>query len=248
MQKILSWKKQELARKHDIRRIAQVMTQQSELNGSSMTCVIGPTGSGKSKLMETLAHIIHVNSTRRTCVSTLRPLDMKDPLRTLIGLPAGFEHHVLVLDDLIGYPADNSRAVMNSLRKLRSLRRQSGDDSATYTVMLCVHYAAGNLRDELMETSDFWLYPEIRMHALVCPEEMRSTEYNQRRMAAYQEMVYYAKRTGVFEMDGMLYDYRAPFAPVMFYDGHKIHQAVYPLRNWISPDGCGTCDRVHVTA
>ena len=95
---VITWKGVPMVRNHSIRSAVHEIVQTSSRLGFVKVNIVGASGSGKSSLAETIAHLCHEMAEIPYEVKFMKKEDLVDFHATIKGLSAN--HQILVFDDL----------------------------------------------------------------------------------------------------------------------------------------------------
>lgn len=209
--------------------------------------MIGPPGTGKSTLADSLAHMIHKRSMEMFKTPfAVRKFGRKQLLNfdeTLNKLsPANY---VMIFDDVsIFNKSSNSEKLANVKETFTEIRHKFGDTSVKIIIILNFHYTLG--MDKYLRGSNFAFYTDIASNELENMQRIVGVRHTND-LLSYQRLVNQAQVNQKFEIrisqkgQPLHFVYREPFIPVLFQASNSLRLILSPKREWIDPN-CIVCN------
>jgi ABC-type dipeptide/oligopeptide/nickel transport system ATPase component len=252
---VISWGKNKqgnpakMIRDHSIRRSVHEILQFSSRLGMVRINIIGASGSGKTSLAETIAHLCHTMSMEMETkipyeVKFMQKEDLIDFTDTIKSLSSN--NYVLVFDDLSWMSADFSKKQIEKLKSEITTIRHI-DDNADRKMIVIFNSHAQKVMDKFLRIANFTYYSSCSSEEVTYLLEMLGKKYHQK-IDLFRRVRIQAMGQGRFsyalgKKNSFTYKAFDPFLPYLFSNGDFARFVVSPLRTWIQED-CQTCEKV----
>jgi ABC-type oligopeptide transport system ATPase subunit len=247
---IISWGKNKeglpakLVRNHSLRSTVHEILQFSSRLGMVRINIIGASGSGKTSLAESIAHLCHTMSEIPYEVKFMQKEDLVDFTATIKSLSSN--NQILVFDDLSWMGADFSKKQIEKLKsEITTIRHIDGNTDRKMIVIFNSH--AQKVMDKFLRIANFTYYSSCSSEEVTYLLEMLGKKYHQK-IDLFRRLRIQAMGQGKFHFPlgkSNSFTYKAfdPFLPYLFSNGDFVRYVVSPLRSWIDKD-CQTCEKV----
>ena len=238
----IEWKNARMVRTHSIKIAShEILTMSSNIDVVKIN-IVGDTGSGKTELAYTLAHLLHKESRVPFAVKVLNREDLVDIVKTVSTLQA--TNYILIFDDISFLAATISANKIKQIEQaFTELRHLPGGVDIKIIAIFNFHYTMAV--SKYLRQSNAHFYTTIGSSDKENVLDIVGAGYiskvgNFIRMRS--ECISKSKFIIKLGNKGkkFIYDYQSPFAPAFFYNGNTARLIVFPLRTWISPQ-CLTC-------
>ncbi|MCJ8306833.1 MAG: ATP-binding protein [Nitrosopumilus sp.] len=237
-----------LVRSHSLRSTVAEILQFSSRLGMVRINIIGASGSGKTSLAESIAHLCHSMSMEFTKipyeVKFMQKEDLIDFTSTIQNLSSN--NYVLVFDDLSWMGADFSKKQIEKLKaEITTIRHIDGNSDRKMIVIFNSH--AQKVMDKFLRIANFIFYSSCSSEEVTYLLEMLGKKYHQK-IDLFRRLRIQAMGQGKFHFPlgkNNAFTYKAfdPFLPYLFSNGDFVRFVVSPLRTWIQED-CQICEVV----
>jgi ABC-type oligopeptide transport system ATPase subunit len=206
--------------------------------------IIGASGSGKTSLAESIAHLCHTMSEIPYEVKFMQKEDLVDFTATIKSLSSN--NQILVFDDLSWMGADFSKKQIEKLKsEITTIRHIDGNTDRKMIVIFNSH--AQKVMDKFLRIANFTYYSSCSSEEVTYLLEMLGKKYHQK-IDLFRRLRIQAMGQGKFHFPlgkSNSFTYKAfdPFLPYLFSNGDFVRYVVSPLRSWIDKD-CQTCEKV----
>lgn len=252
---VIKWRDTKLLRSHAISSaVREILIHASQIDFTRIN-LIGQSGSGKSTLGMTLAHMIHQKAMKLDdpipfAVKVFTKDDLAN-FKTTIGELDPNLNHILIFDDVSFMQSQFSRQQILSIESnMTTVRHMKGGEDKKIILIMNFHYSMA--LQKFLRDCNFAFYTTIGNSDF---DNVIKTWNKGRqatmKMKAFRKLVGDAKMTKQFRgvitrknrRDNTMikYDYKKPFAPVLFISESTTHTFVFPKREWIDPH-CMICD------
>ena len=232
---IRKWQGQQFMTSHSLRAAVHEILAKAKNMDVVKIGLVGDTGTGKSTLAETLAHLIHTISLENKWIDWIyRAFGQKEYLdfeKTVSELPVA--NYILYFHDL-SFLTEHKQIerVKQSVTKLRHMR-----EDVRIIMIIDYHYTKG--LDKYLRQSDFKFFTAIGESEHENLQDIISTK-NRRVMNLFIRQHELATMTNqyVFKLgknDTFAYDYRNPFALALYWNHTRARHVIYPKRTWLAP-------------
>ena len=236
------WNNARMVRNHSIRAVVrEILNLSSSLDVVKIN-IIGTPSTGKTTLGETLQHLIHKMSKVAYTVRTFDREDLlnfEDTLRTLTPT-----NHVLLFDDISFLSATAGKRQIDKIQKaFTEIRHLEGGQDVKIIAIFNFHYNMAV--SKYMRQSDFFFWTSVGSSELENTQNIVGKQYtlkiqefrriNQEALTKKKFSIMLGKKGKKFT-----YEWRAPYAPVLFWNNSRLRMVVSPRREWIDPI-CSHC-------
>ena len=247
---IISWGKNKsgnpakMVRNHSIRSTVHEILQFSSRLGMVRINIIGASGSGKTSLAETIAHLCHTMSEIPYQVKFMQKEDLIDFTATIKNLSSN--NYVLIFDDLSWMSADFSNRQIEKLKaEITTIRHI--DDNSDRKMIVIFNTHAQKVMDKFLRIANFTFYSSCSSEEVTYLLEMLGKKYHQK-IDLFRRLRIQAMGQGKYNFPlgkthSFSYTSFDPFLPYLFSNGDFCRFVVSPLRTWIEAD-CQTCEAV----
>lgn len=204
--------------------------------------IVGNPSTGKTALAETLGHLIHSRADIHFLVRKFGRDDLKKFGDTLSTLEP--TNHCLIFDDVSFMSAELSGKGQKTVEKeVTEIRHLPGGKDVKVVLIFNSHYTPAV--SKFLRQSDYHIYTSLGSSDYDNLLKLTSGRYS-RIMNTFQGNFLSSIKRGVFgytlgkKTNQFVYQYRKPFAPILFFNGESLRVCVYPLRKWIK-DPCAIC-------
>jgi hypothetical protein len=254
---IISWGKQKdgvtpakLVRNHSIRACVHEILQTSSRLGMTRLNIIGASGTGKTSLAETIAHLCHSMSMEETgipySVKFMQKEDLVDFTTTIKNL--GSSNYVICFDDL-SWMTGSGDITKKQIEKLKSeiTTIRHIDSNSDRRIIMIFNTHAQKVMDKFLRIANFTFYSSCSNEEVTYLLEMLGKKYH-RKIDLFRRLRIQATSQGRFSFplgkhNSFTYKAFDPFLPYLFSNNDFVRHVISPLRSWIQPE-CQTCDKV----
>ena len=253
---VIKWRGEKLLRSHAISSaVREILTHAEQIDFTRIN-LIGKSGTGKSTLAMTLAHMIHQKAMKleKNPIPFAVKVFTKDDLanfKNTIGKLDPNLNHILIFDDVSFMQSEFSRQqIMTVQSQMTTIRHMAGGKDKKIILIMNFHYSMAV--QKFLRDSDFSFYTSIGNvdfdNVIKTWNKGRSDTM---KMKEFKNKVGEAKKTGFFR--GLIvrkdrskntvvkYKFQNPFVPVLFISEATTHMFIFPKREWIDPH-CMICD------
>lgn len=245
--KTTEWKGIRLAIWHHLQTAANQIVIKANAVDVIKINMIGPPGTGKSTLADSLAHMIHVRSMEMFKTPfAVRKFGRKQLLNfdeTISKLSP--TNYVMIFDDVsIFNKSSNSEKLANVKETFTEIRHKFGEQSVKIIIILNFHYTLG--MDKYLRGSNFAFYTDIASNELENMQRIVGVRHTND-LLSYQKLVNQAQVNQKFDIrisqkgQPLSFIYREPFIPVLFQASNSLRLILSPKREWIDPN-CIICN------
>jgi hypothetical protein len=241
---IIEWKKSKMIRNHSIRSCVHEILQFSSRLGMVRINIVGASGSGKSSLAETIAHLCHSMSDIPYEVKLMQKEDLLDFTATIKGLSSN--NQVLVFDDLSWLGANFGKKQVEQLKsEITTVRHIDGNTDRK--IILIMNFHAQKALDKFLRIANFTFYSSCSSEEITYLLEMLGKKYHQK-IDLFRRLRIQAMGQGRFSFplgrhSSFTYKAFEPFLPYLYSNGDFCRFVVSPLSTWIDND-CQVCSPV----
>ena len=238
----IEWNKERMIRNHSVRAtVKEILRISNSLDVVKINIVGGP-GTGKTTLAITLGHLIHKISEIPFTVKVLDRqslLNFEETLKTLTPT-----NYVLIFDDVSFLGASASKRQIEVVKKaFTEIRHLPGGQDVKIISIFNFHYNMGF--DKYLRQSEFSYWTSIGNSELENMQKIigvKNTQKIENFQKIYQTALIKNKFGFLLGKKGkwFIYPYRAPFAPVLFWNNVSLRVIVFPKREWID-ELCSIC-------
>ena len=246
---IIHWGKWEdkpspMVRNHSIRACVHEILQFSSRLGMVRINIIGASGSGKTSLAETIAHLCHTMADVPYEVKFMKKEDLIDFTATIKNLSAN--NQILVFDDLSWMSADFSKKQVEKLKAEITTVRHI-DDLQDRKMIVIFNTHAQKVMDKFLRIANFTFYSSCSSEEVTYLLENLGKKYHQK-IDLFRRVRIQAMGQGRFSFPlgkkkSFTYKAFSPMLPYLFSNGDFARFVVSPLRTWIQQD-CQVCEKV----
>lgn len=240
---ITEWQNEKFIRSQSLKAAVKEILNLSESLDFCKINIIGPSGTGKSTLALSLAHILHMTSELPFAVKVFNRdnlLNMEATLKTLTAT-----NWILLFDDLsfLGATA-NKKQIEIVKRAFSEVRHLEGAADVKIIAILNFHYSYG--LDKFLRQSNFTFYTQVAgeesdnmLKVLGSKNQSKIEHFQQISQQAIMKKKW-AVKLGNKKGNWFIYKYRQPFSPALFYNSISLREVIFPKREWIDPL-CSVC-------
>jgi ABC-type oligopeptide transport system ATPase subunit len=247
---VISWGKNsngepaKMVRNHSIRACVNEILEFSSRIGMVRINIVGASGSGKTSLAETIAHLCHTMADVPYDVKLMKKEDLVDFTATIKQLSSN--HQVLVFDDLSWLGANFGKKEIEKLKAEITTVRHI-DDHTDRRIILIMNFHAQKALDKFLRIANFTFYSSCSPEEVGYLVELLGKKYT-RKIELFRRLKIQALGQGRFSFplgknDSYTYKAFDPFLPYLFSNGDFCRFVVSPLRTWID-EKCHVCDPV----
>jgi hypothetical protein len=240
----IKWQDAPMVRNHSIRSTVHEILQSSSRLGMVRINVIGASGTGKTSLAETIAHLCHTMSDIPYEVKFMQKADLVDFTATIKSLSSN--NQCLIFDDLSWMDADFSKSQITKLKsEITTIRHIDGNTDRKVIMIFNTH--AQKVMDKFLRICNFTYYSSCSSEEVTYLLESLGKKYSQK-IDLFRRLRIQAINRGEFNFalgKHNTFKYKAfdPFLPYLFSNGDFTRFVVSPLRSWIDKD-CQICEKV----
>lgn len=243
-----TWKGEPMIRLHSIRAaVKEILQVANTLEKPEMGSfaqgldvvkigIIGEPSTGKSALEDTIACLAHSISPIPYAVRSFGKEEFLDFDNTLAGLsPANY---ILKFRDLSFLTANaNKRDIEKVKQVVTEIRHLPGGQDVKIILIYDYHYTLG--LDKYLRQSDFKFFTSMGSSEQENMINIVGSKYT-KRVEDFARIYNQCKTKKIAQFrigpkSFHTYQWRKPFAPVLFWNGLRLRYVVYPLRTWIKP-------------
>jgi len=238
----IEWQGERMIRNHSIRAAVKEIIKISESLDVVKINIIGNPGTGKTTLAMTLGHLIHKNSDVPFAVKVLNRenlLDFEEMLKTLEPT-----NYVLLFDDVSFLGASANKKQIEIVKKaFTEIRHLEGGQDVKIVAIFNFHYNFGF--DKYLRQSEFSFWTSIGSSEMENMQKIVGMKYTPK-LEQFQRLYQSALTKEKFSFNlgkkdkWFSYQYRKPFAPLLFWNNMSLRFVVFPKREWIDKI-CSTC-------
>ena len=241
---VIEWKGEKMVRGHSIRTCVHEILQFSSRLGMVRVNIVGASGSGKTSLAETLAHLCHTMSDIPYEVKFMQKEDLVDFTATIKSLSSN--NQILVFDDLSWMGANFGKKEIEKLKAEITTVRHI-DENTDRKMIVIMNFHAQKALDKFLRIANFTFYSSCSPEEIGYLQELLGKKYSQR-IDSFRRHRIQAIGQGRFSVPlgkkgSLTYQAFKPFLPYLFSNGDNARLVVSPLRTWIDQD-CQICNPV----
>jgi energy-coupling factor transporter ATP-binding protein EcfA2 len=238
---IIEWKKCKMVRNQSIRSAVDEIVKTSSRLGFTKINIIGGSGTGKSSLSATLAHLIHEMADVPYSVRFFQKEDLLDftaTIKTLTDNP-----QILIFDDLSYLAASFGKNQIEKLKAEITTVRHI-DEKSDRPIIIIMNFHAQKALDKFLRIANFAFYSSCSQEEIGYLQELLGQRYTSK-IELFKKLRIQATGSGKFTFPlgrkhSFTYKAFEPFLPFLFSNGDTTRFVVSPLRTWIQPL-CQTC-------
>lgn len=231
------WKNARMVRTHSIKVAShEIITMSSNIDVVKVN-IVGETGSGKTALASTLAHLLHKESSIPYSIRLLTRDHLLNIKKFVATLQA--TNYILIFDDISFLSATASANKIKQIEQtFTELRHLPGGLDIKIIAIFNFHYTKSI--SPYLRQSNAHFYTTIGSSDKTSIIDIVGKGYI-RKIKLFIKMRNQAIATSKFvtplgnKGKKFVYDYQKPFVPALFYNGNSARIIVFPLRTWISP-------------
>ena len=270
------WCGVDIAKKHSFLTVVKQIVNHQLFNEVTTVGVQGREGSGKTNLVDILAHLLHLDMTKMATnqsidiklkaklkigysVHKLGEPELKELKATLLGLPRN--NRIIIFDDVSFMNGSSSKRDIDQIKQAMTTIRHHDETLDVKTIMIfCYHYSKG-LDKYLRDTT-------VKFFTSIGPEEatnilsLVSGQPNKTRVESFLSV--YSK----FSMGGtarfflgegkdkkrntrkssriVQYKYNEPFRLFLYYNNSDVRFCVLPVYSALIKDECVICSNTPI--
>jgi len=232
---VKAWNHVNMMTSHSLRAAVHEIVNVSRRMDVVKIGLVGDTGTGKSTLAESLAHLIHtISQAEKHVLWTYRIFGKKEYLRFREVVSAlDPANYILYFHDLSFLKErDKLDEVKQAVTELRHMRQD-----VRIIMIIDYHYTKG--LDKYLRQTNFKFFTEIGESEHDNLEEIVGKKNNRvvqqfirqhRNATSNGQYVYKLGKEKQF-----IYEYRNPFAIALFWNQATVRHCIYPIRTWMAP-------------
>jgi hypothetical protein len=236
------WNEVRMAKNHSIRAVVREILNLSNSLDVVKVNIIGTPSTGKTTLGEVIQHLVHKMARVPYTVRTFGRddlLDFEETLKTLTPT-----NHVLLFDDISFLTATAGKRQIDKIQKaFTEIRHLEGGKDVKIIAIFNFHYNMAV--SKYMRQSDFFFWTSVGSSEMENTQNIvgkmftsRITEFRKMNQEALTKQKY-AVPLGK-KGKKIIYTWRKPFAPILFWNNSNLRIVVSPSRKWIDPI-CSSC-------
>ena len=238
----LDWQNARMVRHHSIIAVTREILSLIMALDVVKINIIGTPSTGKTALAECLAHLGHKLAKIPFTVKIFSRKELLDFENTLSKLQP--TNYIFIFDDISFLSAGSSGKQIKKIEQaFTEIRHLPGGQDVKIIVIFNFHYNMAI--SKYMRQSDFFFYTSVGSSELENTQKILGNK-NTKKIVDFKKYYLDSVTTGKFDFalgkkgQKHTYEYRKPFAPVLFFNGNVARTVVYPLRKWIDPQ-CSMC-------
>lgn len=236
----IEWLGSRMIRNHSLRATCKEVLTIAESVQAVKIDIIGNPGTGKSELSRSIAHLLHTMSDVPYAVKILDRESLLNFEATIKSLTPN--NWILIFDDVSYLGASASKQQIEILKKVMTEIRHMGGTDVRIISIYNVHYSYALSKG--LRNSAFTFFTSVASNET---ENMIKTlgVQNTQKITEFKRITQQALLKKKFAIPlgkkkFFIYNYRAPFAPSLFYNGMSLRTIVFPKREAIDKL-CGIC-------
>lgn len=236
------WNNARMLRSHSIRAVVREILNLSNSLDVVKINIIGTPSTGKTTLGEVIQHLVHKMANTAYTVRTFTRddlLNFEETLKTLTPT-----NHVLLFDDISFLSATAGKRQIDKIQKaFTEIRHLEGGQDVKIIAIFNFHYNMAV--SKYMRQSDFFFWTSVGSSEMENTQNivgkqfsLKITEFrrlNQEALTKHKFSVMLGKKGQKFT-----YEWRKPYAPLLFWNNSRLRIVVSPSRTWIDPV-CSAC-------
>ena len=243
-----TWKNARMIRNHSLRACVNEILNLNEDRDVVRINLIGDSGTGKTTLAKSMAHIIHQEADSPFVVKVFSRAELLDMENTV----SNFEpiNHVLIFDDVSWLVSGNNKSKIDQVQKtFTEIRHLKGGQNIKVIIFFCFHYNMSIPKH--LRQANFFAYTTIGTSEMENTQKLVGTKYTSK-IIEFQKVAFEAgttrqKKTETADeipatfsyklgkFNKFTYVYRKPFAPALWWNTNSLRHIVFPAREWIDP-------------
>ena len=239
----VDWQNAKMVRNQSIRAVVREILNLSDSLDVVKINIIGTPSTGKTTLAETLAHLCHKMSKKIPyTVKVFTRNDLLNFEETLSKLQP--TNHIIVFDDISFMSATAGKRQIDRIQKaFTEIRHLPGGQDVKIIAIFNFHYNMAV--SKYMRQSEFFFYTSVGSSELENTQNIVGKRYTQKILdfrKINQQALTSRKFTFNLGKKGQkfTYEWRKPFAPLLFWNNNSARIVVSPKREWIDPI-CSIC-------
>lgn len=236
------WKNARMVRIHSIRATVREILNLSDSLDVVKVNIIGTPSTGKTELSKTLAHLCHKMAKIPYTIRVFTRDDLFEFEDTLKSLEP--TNHVLIFDDISFMSATAGKRQIDKIQKaFTEIRHLPGGQDVKIIAIFNFHYNMAV--SKYMRQSDFFYYTSVGTSELENTQNVVGKKYTAKILEfrrVNQQALTTKKYTFKLGKKGQRFDYdwRKPYAPLLFWNNDTLRIVVFPKSTWIDPH-CTLC-------
>jgi len=215
--------------------------------------LIGDPGTGKSTLAQTLAHMIHKHSYEEYKIPFAVKIFEKEDLLNFRDTMEALEpvNHILIFDD-VSFLAnkENAERLYDTKQAYTEIRhlKDGKETKADVKIVSIFNFHYGYGFDKYMRECNYGFFTNVGISSKEMIQKLLGGETRfERKIRQFQKMQRKGRINGFFfyqlgkKGNGIRYDYRKPFIPVLFHNTAELKFLVSPTRERID-SVCSICE------
>lgn len=236
------WNNARMVRIHSIRAcVREVLNLSNSLDVVKIN-IIGTPSTGKTTLGQTIQHLVHKMSKTPYTVRTFTREDLLNFEETLKTLTP--TNHVLLFDDISFLSATAGKRQIDKIQKaFTEIRHLPGGQDVKIVAIFNFHYNMSV--SKYMRQSDFFFWTSVGSSELENTQNIVGKKYTLK-IVDFRRINQMALTKGKYSFtlgkkgQKFTYEFRKPFAPMLFWNNDTLRIIVSPKREWIDPV-CAMC-------
>jgi len=240
---VIRWKGQKMIRSHSIRACAMEIVQANKIDDVVKVTLIGQTGTGKTTIQGTLAHLIHSMSDIHYAVKTFTKHDLLNIEETVKNLSLSPTNYIIHFDD-VSFLTESKKEI-EKIKQIFTVMRHKIGEGTKIIAFFSFHYSKG--LDKYLRMSNFTFYTSMNLEEIDNVQQLLRGKYN-KRVEEFAE-IFARSRNGSNKFQFPLgkknwfsYKVKEPFTASLFINGYSARYVVSPKREWIDPV-CSVCSQ-----
>jgi len=238
----LDWQNAKMVRIHSVIAACREILNMSRSLDVVKVNIIGTPSTGKTTLAETMAHICHDKADIPYTVRIFNRDDLLNFEQTLASLQP--TNHILIFDDISFLSATAGKRQMDLIQKtFTEIRHLPGGQDVKIIAIFNFHYNMAV--SKYLRQSDFFCYTSIGTSEMENTLDIIGKRYHHT-ILNFRKINQQALTKGSYTFElgkkgqRLTYQWRKPFAPILFFNNDTCRFVVFPKREWINAN-CPTC-------
>lgn len=234
------WQNCRIVRQHSMRAAMREILDMAKSTGAVQVNLVGLPGMGKTTFSLSAAHLLHQLSDVPYVVKRwgrAELLDIENQIKKLVGA-----NYIMIFDDISWLEANATKTQIDQIIKTMTEIRHLQEGDFRIISFFNFHYSYAIKK--AMRNSTYWFYFSIGSSEFENVAKLVGKN-NIERIKNFRRVVSEAQGDKkIFRYfigkHTHHYQYRAPMAPCLFWNGSRLRDIVFPSREWINPI-CDVC-------